>query len=126
MMAMGMEMRLEQQPQPRQRQRQRQRQRGEQVMGIDAQWRTDITRQMGDMARAQQDTALALERILGRLNGVERWQEDADERRERQEERRDSRDDKAPDQLRANVAILLSALSAGVYVITLLAAHWKP
>ena len=95
-------------------------------MNVDAQWRADITRQMGEMAKAQQDTALALERIVGRLNGMERWQEDADARRERQEERRDNRDDKAPDQFRANVAIMISAISAAVYVVTLLAAHWKP
>lgn len=95
-------------------------------MNVDAQWRADITRQMETSAKAQQDTALALERILGRLNAVERWQEDADDRRERQEERRDNRDDKRPDDTRTNIALVLAAVSSLMYVATFMAAHWRP
>lgn len=102
-------------------------------MNVDAQWRADITRQMEASSKAQQDTALALERILGRLNAVERWQEDADDRRERQEERRDNRDDQRPNNRRADVAILIAGGNAALYLVSiiitllvLVAAHWKP
>ena len=95
-------------------------------MNVDAQWRADITRQMEVSAKAQQDTALALERILGRLDGVEKWQQAEERAKERAEARRDERDDQRPDQQRANLAIAISAIMAAIYLLTLLSAHWKP
>lgn len=65
-------------------------------MAADAQWRADITRQLTDMAKVQQDTAIIQERTLGRLDRIEAWQKDADDRREKQEDRRETRYEQAP------------------------------
>ena len=65
-------------------------------MNLDAQWRADITRRLEEMAKVQQDTAVIQERMLGKINGLERWQQDMDERREKQEDRRETRYEQAP------------------------------
>lgn len=95
-------------------------------MTVDAQWRADITRQMETSAKAQQDTALALERILGRLNAVEHWQSSEEVEKRRREDRRDARDDKRPDERRANLAIAISSVGAVLYLLMFLSQHWKP
>src|SRR5690348_12046543 len=110
----------------RQEPQQQQTVRRERTMTVDAQWRADITRQMETSSKAQQDTALALERILGRLNAVERWQSDEEIEKRRREERRDERAEKQPDYQRANAALIFSAVMTLIYVATFLSQHWKP
>lgn len=82
--------------------------------------------QIEKIVEQQQATALILERVTGRLDALERWQEAEERAKERQEERRDDRDERRPDDRRANLALLLSAASGIVYVLTFLAQHWKP
>jgi len=74
----------------------------------------------------QQQTALTLERVLGRLDAVERWQQNEDRAKERAEERKDDRIEKAPDSRRADMALLVSGAMFAFYLITFLAQHWRP
>lgn len=82
--------------------------------------------QVDRIVEQQQQTALILERVAGRLDALERWQEASERAKEREEERRDERQDKQPDQLRANIAIAISASGAILYAIGFIVQHWKP
>jgi len=127
----NMEMRLEQQPRQRQTQGQRQqfnsalfRQLVQTLEGVQAEQK--------EQAEINKNTAVALTEVVGRLKNVERWQDEADERRDRQEARRDSRDDQRPNGRRSDVAIIISACSVGIQVVSALiataiivAAHWR-
>ena len=63
----------------------------------------------GNQAKINQEVAIALERLNGRMETFEAWRNERDEERRRIEERRDDRDDKRPDDKRANLALLISA-----------------
>ena len=80
----------------------------------------------GRIIERLESTAIIQERILARLDGLEKWRDDRDRERERLEERRDERIDKAPDQQRANLAIIISAIMAAFYLLTYVSQHWKP
>ncbi len=71
-----------------------------------------------------ENTAIIQERILGRLDALEKWREERDHERERAEDRRFARIDKAPDTRRADAAIVISAAMGVIYLISLLAQHW--
>lgn len=85
---------------------------------------TRQTTMRASQAQINQDVAVALTGVIGRIESLEKWRDEQDDRRERQEERRDTRDDKRPDVRRADLALGFSALMALVYVVQLLAAHW--
>ena len=102
-----MEMRQEQQPRQRQRQ-------------------TAMQTAMQNQSHINQEVAVALERLNGRMENLETWREERDRERERAEERKDSRIEKVPDMRRADLAILISAVTALIYLVTLLSQHWKP
>ena len=73
----------------------------------------------------QQKTAIILERVAGRLEALERWQEQGERLRERDDDRRDEAVEKQPDQQRANLALLFSALTGMIYLLTFLSQHWR-
>lgn len=80
--------------------------------------------QIEKVVEQQQQTAIILERVLGRLDTVERWQQAEDRAKERQEERRDERDEKRPDDRRANWALIISAGTAVLYLLAFVSQHW--
>lgn len=76
--------------------------------------------------KINQEVAIALERLNGRMESFEGWRKEVDDERRRQDEMRDNRIEKVPDTRRADLAILISAVSALIYLATLLSAHWRP
>lgn len=78
-----------------------------------------------NQAKINQDVAIALERLNGRMESFELWRKGVDDERQRDNERRNNRDDKKPDAQRANLALLVSALSALIYFATFLSQHWR-
>lgn len=83
------------------------------------------TTMQANQAKINQEIAVALEKLNGRMENMEQWREDRDRERERATEHRDYRDDKRRELTRADIAIIFSALSAAVYVLTFLAQHWR-
>lgn len=73
-----------------------------------------------------ENMTLIQERMLGRLEVLEKWKDSEERRLERAEDRREDRTEKAPDQQRATTAIILSAITAAIYLLTFLSQHWKP
>jgi len=63
----------------------------------------------------QQQTAIILERVLGRLDGIERWQQAEDRAKEREEEHRTERDDKRPDDWRNWLGMSGGCLASMIY-----------
>src|SRR5215472_14722193 len=105
-----METRLEQQP----RQKAAPHMRHTTVQAQQAQRQADINEKV----------AVALERLNGRMEALENWRKDEDERRDRYETRRDSREDRRPELSIAHGSLAVSGLVALIYVIQLIAAHW--
>lgn len=75
-------------------------------------------------AEINERVAVALEKLNGRMEHMEQWREDRDRDRERQEERTVERIEKAPDNRRADAALLLSACMTALYLISLIQQHW--
>lgn len=79
---------------------------------------------LGELVHTQQATAVVLERITARLESLEHWRDTEERRQDRAEERREERTDKAPDQQRANLALLVSSCSVLIYLLTFISQHW--
>ena len=76
-------------------------------------------------AKINQDVAVALERVIGRLENMEQWRREVDEERRDFDRRRDSRDDQRIGIDRPTLAILIAAISPIIYpIILLVASHW--
>ena len=74
--------------------------------------------------KINQEVAVALERLSGRMDAAEQRLKELEDYRREEDKRREERIDKAPDNKRADLAILISACTALIYLISLLAAHW--
>ena len=77
------------------------------------------------IAERLESAAIIQERVMARLDTLERWRDERDRERERQEERKDDRIEKAPDNKRADYALAVSVSMALIYLLQLLALHWK-
>lgn len=74
-----------------------------------------------------QDVAVALTEVVGRLEALERWRKEVDDERRDEDRRRENRSDSRIQIDRPTLAILIAAVSPIVYpIILFLAAHWKP
>lgn len=74
-----------------------------------------------------QDVAVALERVIGQIEDLQRWRKDVDDERDEEARRRENRSDQRIQIDRPTLAILIAAISPIVYpIILFLAAHWKP
>jgi hypothetical protein len=82
-------------------------------------------RQNDRIAERLENMTLIQERMLGRLEVLEKWKDSEERAKERAEDRRDDRSEKAPDQQRATYALALSAVTVAIYILTLLSQHWK-
>lgn len=82
-------------------------------------------RQNDRIAERLENMTLIQERMLGRLEVLEKWKDSEERARERAEDRREERTEKAPDQQRANAALVLSAIMALIYVLQIVSQHWK-
>lgn len=80
--------------------------------------------QIEKIVEQQQQTAIIIERVLGRLDAVEHWQDAEERAKERRDERRDERDEKKPDNLRNAFGTyggcLANIIYAGMTTISLL------
>lgn len=73
-----------------------------------------------------QDVAVALTEVVGRLESLEKWRKEVDDERRDEDRRRESRSDQRIQIDRPTLAILIAALSPIVYPIVLfVASHWR-
>jgi len=97
---------------------------GESAAQWEADWRTDVSRQLRDSGKTIQDAALTLERLGNRLDEHDRRIGDLEASRKSETSATLTRASATPDRIRANIAIIISALSVGVYLFSIIAAHW--
>jgi hypothetical protein len=76
-------------------------------------------------AQINQDVAVALERVIGRLESLEKWRDERDDERRDDEKRRDAADDKRPELQRSDVLIIIAICTPVLYIIVqFIAQHW--
>lgn len=93
--------------------------RQDEIRQWERDWRENITGQMQDIAKMTGDTALVVREMQGDVKELMEWKEG-------QDKRRDDREAKGPDDRRANLSLLISTGIGLFYLITYIAAHWKP
>jgi hypothetical protein len=97
---------------------------GESAAQWEAQWRADVARQLQQSGQALQDTALTLERLGNRLDEHDRRIGELEASRKSEAASTLTQATGTPDRFRANIAILISGLSVGVYLFSIIAQHW--
>jgi len=94
-------MSMQQHQQPRQRQRQRQQAIASDALYVQlVQTLQGVQEEQKEQAGINEQTKVALTQIVERLKNVEKWQDSADERREKQEDRQETRYEQQPDKAR--------------------------
>ena len=73
--------------------------------------------------RINQEVAVALERLSGRMDAAEERLKGLEESRREDDKRRESQQDNAPGLKRADIAILVSAGTMVIYLLTFIAQH---
>lgn len=91
----------------------------DQVRQWERDWRTDITTQVKDIAANTTQMGLIVREMQGDVKDLMQWKADV-------QKRKDDGIDKSPDQQRANLALIISAIGAALIVLTYVAPHWKP
>lgn len=92
----------------------------EEVRQWERDWRTDITGRVQDITNSTVELAGVVREIQGDVRDLMQWKAGLDKRR-------DDRDEKRPESRRADLALLLSAMSPVIYLLAnYLSAHWKP
>lgn len=81
-------------------------------------WRASITTQVKDISKNSADTALVVREMQADVKDLMEW-------RNTQEKRRDSREEKQHEWQRADLAIVLSACTVLIYVLSIVVQHWK-
>src|SRR5579859_8307491 len=94
-------MSMQQHQQPRQRQSQRQQAIASDALYVQlVQTLQGVQEEQKEQAGINEQTKVALTQIVERLKNVEKWQDSADERREKQEDRQETRYEQQPDKAR--------------------------
>lgn len=81
-------------------------------------WRASTTAQVQETARALSDVAGIVREMRADVKDLMQWRSELERRKE-------DRIEKAPDTRRADLALVLSCVSALIYLATLIAAHWR-
>jgi hypothetical protein len=68
-------------------------------------------------SKINQDVAIALERITGRLENIEHWRDERDDERRRLEDRKEDKIEKQPDSLRSALGTYGGCLANIIYAI---------
>jgi hypothetical protein len=71
--------------------------------------------QIDEITKTQQATALILERIVGRVEVLEKWKDSEERARERAEDRRENHDEQRPETLRSMFSTYGGCLSQLLY-----------